>query len=240
MASNDLSRFNSHIGKAVDHVISVSRWTARVIDGQREIDGSRGSIAKFTDSMLAPFSSSRLTEMALLDQYLKHTEIVEEQLHTLISEAQAILMILNNLEDRLDVINGIVTKDNNNVHANRDQILGQLWTLVGGNRGKLSKMASQLDLLQKVTSYRHTAYAHVSLTIVKLQEIAAGLEDLRERVGAPGNMRDRLDVPLDVHLENIMRGIQRLEESRDREKKIEKQNLDRTMRGPYADLEIEG
>lgn len=188
-----------------------------------------------SDKILAPFRSQKFTEAKILDQYVKHTAIVEEEIHKLIGEAQAILMILTNLEDRLEVIHSIVLRDKDHVDVKKDEILAELWTILGGNRGKLSKMNNQLDLLHQVTTYRTTAYVHVSLTIVKLQEISSGLEDLRERVGAPGVLRDRHDIPLSVHLDSIQRGVERLEESRERERI----NVDRIRNEQYQGMAIE-
>jgi hypothetical protein len=230
IASYDLSKFNSHVGRAVDSVIATTRWTTRVLDGIKERDASIGSLsAFFNNRLLAPFQPLKFTEHNLLDQYIQHTRIVEEEIHKLIAEAQAILMVLTNLEDRLDVIHGIATRDDMHTMARKEEILSELWTMVGGNRGKLSKMTRQLDLLKQVGIYRKTAYAHVSGTIIRLQAMGVGLEDLRERVGSPELLRDRLDVPLSVHIENIQKGVERLEESRQNARKLEDEHIRRTL-----------
>ncbi|KAL5314944.1 hypothetical protein ACEPPN_017594 [Leptodophora sp. 'Broadleaf-Isolate-01'] len=242
IASYDLQKFNSHVGRAVDSVIATTRWTTRVLDGIQERDGSRGSINAFIhDRLLAPFQPVKFTESVLLDQYIQHTRIVEEEINKLIIEAQAILLVLTNLEDRLDVIHGIATRDDMHTKALKEEILAELWTMVGGNRGKLNKMDRKLGLLQQVGIYRKTAYAHVSGTIIRLQAMGAGLEDLRERVGSPELLRDRLDIPLSVHIENINKGVERLEESRLNARKLEDEHLRRTLeRGRLEGAMIDG
>ncbi|KAH7319158.1 hypothetical protein BKA65DRAFT_556583 [Rhexocercosporidium sp. MPI-PUGE-AT-0058] len=242
IASYDLQKFNSHVGRAVDSVIATTRWTTRVLDGIQERDGSRGSINAFiNDQLLAPFQPVKFTESVLLDQYIQHTRIVEEEINKLIIEAQAILMVLTNLEDRLDVIHGIATRDDMHTKALKEEILAELWTMVGGNRGKLNKMDKKLGLLQQVSIYRKTAYAHVSGTIIRLQAMGAGLEDLRERVGSPELLRDRIDIPLAVHIENINKGVERLEESRLNARKLEDEHLRRTLeRGRLEGTMIDG
>lgn len=230
MASYDLQKFNSHVGRAVDSVISTTRWTTRVLDGINERESSRGFIgAFFNDKLLAPFQPLRFTESLLLDQYIQHTRVVEEEINKLISEAQALLMILNNLEDRLDIIHGVATREDLHAKAVREEILSELWTKVGGNRHKLDKMDRQLALLQQVSLYRKSAYAHVSGTLVRLQAIGAGLEDLRERVGSPELLRDRVDIPLSVHIENINRGVERLELGRSNARRVENEQIQRTL-----------
>lgn len=242
IASYDLQKFNSHVGRAVDSVISTTRWTTRVLDGIQERDATRGSINAFiNDKLLAPFQPIKFTESILLDQYIQHTRIVEEEINKLIAEAQALLMVLTNLEDRLDVIHGIATRDDMHTKALKEEILAELWTMVGGNRGKLNKMDKQLGLLHQVGVYRKNAYAHVSGTIIRLQAMGAGLEDLRERVGSPELLRDRLDIPLSVHIENIQKGVERLEESRQNARKLEDQHIRQTLeRGRLEGIMIDG
>ena len=191
--------------------------------------------------MLAPFQPVKFTESILLDQYIQHTHVVEEEINNLIAEAQALLLVLNNLEDRLDVIHGIATREDMHAKALKEEILSELWTMVGGNRGKLNKMDRQLNLLQQVGIYRKNAYAHVSGTIIRLQAMGAGLEDLRERVGSPELLRDRIDIPLSVHLENIQKGVERLEEGRLNARKLEDEHIRRTLeRGRLEGTMIDG
>ncbi|PBP19339.1 hypothetical protein BUE80_DR009948 [Diplocarpon rosae] len=242
IASYDLQKFNSHVGRAVDSVIATTRWTTRVLGGMQEQDVSRGSVNAFiNDKLLALFRPIKFTENILLDQFIQHTRLVEEEINKLILEAQAILLVLNNLEDRLDVIHGIATRDDMHTKALKEEILSELWTMVGGNRGKINKMDSKLNLLQKVGVYRKTAYAHVSGTLIRLQAMGAGLEDLRERVGSPELLRDSHDIPLSVHIENISKGVERLEESRQSARKLEDEHIRRTLeRGRLEGSMIDG
>jgi hypothetical protein len=201
-----------------------------VLDSIQERDASRGAINAFiNDRLLAPFQPVKWSESILLDQYIQHTRIVEEEIGKLITEAQALLMVLNNLDDRLDVIHGITTREDGHAKARKDEILSELWTMVGGNRGKITKVDRQLNLLGQVGVYRKVAFAHVSGTILRLQAIGAELENLRERVGAPELLRDRQDIPLSMHLENINRGIQRLEDGRQNARKLENEHIKQTL-----------
>lgn len=159
----------------------------------------------------------------------------------MISQAQALLYILNNLEDRLDVIHDISTRDGMHTQAMKDEVLSSLWAMVGGNRGKLKSMDRKLDLLRQLGVYRKNAMAHVSKTLLRLQAIGAGLEDLRERVGSPELLRDRVDIPLSVHLENIQLGIERLEEGRRTARKLEDEQIRKTLeRGQLEKSLIDG
>lgn len=232
MASYDLQRFNSHVGRAVDTVLSTTRWTTRVLDSVRLQESQKGALEGITDRALSIFKPVKYTEQTIVNQYMEHTHIIEGEIRRLILEAQALLSVLTNLEDRLEIIYGIVTRDDVHAKAKKDEILAELWTMLGGNRTKLSKMDRELALLQQVGIYRKTALAHVSGTLLKLQAMGAGLEDLRERVGTPELLRGRLDIPLEIHLENIMRGVERLEAGRESAKKIEQDIFTRAVHGP--------
>jgi hypothetical protein len=230
IASYDLQKFNSHVGRGVDNVLATARWTQRVLDDIAIKDAYGGSLSHFIrDKFLAPFQPLKFTEDTLLNQYIEHTRIVSDEIETLIAEAQALLYVLQNIEDRLDVIHGIALRDNIHAQGQKDEILSQLWTLLGGNRAALGKFNSQLQLLRQVGEYRKIAWAHVSGTIIRLQAMGAELEELRERVGSAELLKDRKEIPLSVHLESIRLGVERLEQGREASRELEQSHLNRVL-----------
>lgn len=240
-ASQDLSRFNTRIGNAVDRILTTNRWTLQVIEGVAAEDASRGSIGRFFANNLnvfAPFQPVPLSRDVLLDQYLRHTSAVEEQVMSLISEAQVLLSVLDNLDGRLDVIAGVAMRDGISVEENKEVLFATLWTKLGGNRNSVAKLNHQLELLREVGQYRKLAWAHVAGTIVKLQAIRDQLEDLRERVALPETVADK--IPLEMHIENIYLGIERLEQERDAGRRLAEQNNARVLsRGEQVDRMID-
>lgn len=230
IASYDLQKFSSHVGRSVDNILSTARWTKRVLDGIVDLEKSRGTISKvFGHRILAPFQPMRFNEDAVLANYITHTRLVEEEIHRLIAEAQALLRVLQNLEDRLDVIHGIAVRDNIHLQSSKADLLAQIWTIAGGNRQKIGKFDSQLRLLGHVATYRKSAIAYVSGTMVKLQGMGAELEELRERVGRVELLGGSRGVPLSVHIENIELGVERLEQGRNRAKEIENDVLTKSQ-----------
>lgn len=230
IASYDLQKFNSHVGRGVDIVLATARWTQRVLDDMAFKQSSRGLLPNFIhNQILAPFQPLQFTESRLLDQYIQHTRIVSEEIDKLIDEAQALLLVLQNLEDRLDVIHSVALRDNLAAQASKDEILSQLWTLLGGNRAQLGKYNNQLKLLRQVSEYRKVAWAHVSGTILKLQAMGAELEELRTRVGSAEVLRDHKEIPLSVHVESIKLGVERLEQGRERARELERGHVRRVI-----------
>lgn len=226
IASYDLQKFNSHVGRGVDIVLSTARWTQRVLGDMDVKQSSRGVIPSFfQDTLFAPFKPVQLTEHRLLDQYIKHTRIVSVEIERLIEEAQSLLLVLQNLEDRLEVIHSVAMHDNTIAQASKDEILTDLWTIVGGNRGKVDKYNKQLTLLRQVSQYRKVAWAHVAATILTLQRMGTELEELRTRVGSAESLREHKEIPLSVHIESIQLGVQRLEEGRMRAREVETRHV---------------
>ncbi|KAK5114006.1 hypothetical protein LTR62_003129 [Meristemomyces frigidus] len=229
-ASQDLSKFNSRIGRAVDQILSTNRWTLTVIDGVSAADASGGALRKWVGTNLnlfAPFQPVSLTRDILLDQYLLHTGAVEDQILNLISEAQALLSILDNLDNRLDLIASIAERDGVKAAGSKEELFAALWTKLGGNRSSVAKLEQQIQLLKEVGAYRRLAWAHISTTIVKLQGIQSDLEDLRERVALPETLGNK--VPLEVHIDSINLGIERLEQQRDVSRQIERDGYARVL-----------
>ena len=227
IASWDLQKFNSHLGHSVDKILATARWTRRVLEDISVHDASQGLIAAFVNGrILAPFQPLTFTEPALANQYIQHSRTVEDEINLLVQEAQALLSVLLNLEERLDLIHDIAVRDDVKAKGSKEEVLAELWTLLGGNSKKLGKLDSQLKLLKQVNTYRQSALAHVSGTLVKLQAMSHDLEDLRERMGGVEM------VPLSVHIENIEMGIERLERGRAQARELEtdtrRKSLDRS------------
>lgn len=220
-ASNDLQKFNTHVGSAVDSVISINRWTSRYLDGIATERDSQGWLSEWATWIFTPFQPAVFSERILLDKYVEHTSLVSDKIADLIVEAQAVLRTLSKAEDHLGIIYDFVTRTQKSIQSRKDDILWTLWTLVGANTRHLHNLNGQLSLLRQVDSQRAGAVKQVSELIVELEKIQAGLGDLRDRVAEPELARGRVEVPLSVHIETINKGVERLELARARIRAIE-------------------
>ena len=224
-ASNDLQKFNTHVGSAVDSVISINRWTSRYIDGLAAERQGRGWLERWAGWAFAPFQPAVFSERALLDKYVEHTALVSDKIGDLIVEAQAVLVTLTRAEDHLGIIYDFVTRTQRSVQTRKDEILWTLWTLVGANARHLHNLNGQLSLLRQVDGQRAGAVRQVSELIVELEKIQAGLGDLRDRVAEPELLRGKIEVPLSVHIETIDKGVERLEMARSRIRALENERI---------------
>ncbi|MCJ1296118.1 hypothetical protein MMC34_007683 [Xylographa carneopallida] len=229
-AANDLMNFGARVGSSVDKMLSMNKHTKRVLEGMAERDATQGAISLFfSNNFLAPFMPIKFTEDLLLDQFSKHSQGIQKEIDRLIDDGMALQLTLKYLEDQLENIYGISVRDNNEAQFSKDQVLSQLWTILGGNRTKLSKFESELKLLQKVNTYRMNAAGYVGGTLLKLQAIRSELEVMRETVSS-GELET---VPLSVHIDTIQQGMDRLQMGRDRANKLLAGNmLDRIGKRP--------
>lgn len=242
-AGFDLTKFNSHVGRALDHITSTNRRTLQVMHGEADREAGRGALARLVwDGVPSLFGfQTKTVDRILTTQYLLHISAVEDELARLILEAQALLSILSNLDSRIDVIASVTTRDGVKLSGSRDELLSSLYTYLGGNRGSIKKLDEQLRLLRDVSVYRKNAWNHVNAALLKLQAIQAGLEDLRERVAEP-DVLGGVVVPLEQHLEHVRMGVDRLELIRNEQRKVDDANLRRVLEhgGPSNDRLVEG
>ncbi|KAI8963650.1 hypothetical protein F5Y11DRAFT_318829 [Daldinia sp. FL1419] len=229
-SANDLQMFNTHVGSAVDSIISINRWTSRFIDSiamERELHNN--VMSRFTDWVFSPFQISVFNERALLEKYMEHTALVSDKIADLIVEAQAILGLLNEADSTLDVINEHVVRTNNVVKEKQNEVFWNIWTLVGANTRRLHNLREQLGLLHQVSAQRQTAARRLNLLVHDLHDIQTKLGDLRDRVAAPELLIDSTNIPLSVHIETINAGVERLESARSRIRAEENERLQQAL-----------
>ena len=90
-----------------------------------------------------------------------------------------------------------------------------MWTVLGGNKGKLRNFEFHEAMLAEVGSYRRQARKHISDTLDYLRELSADLEVLRVHVNRPPLVDDQKYGSLEEHLDTIKKAVRRLEAGRE-------------------------
>ncbi|KAK8008986.1 hypothetical protein PG991_011537 [Apiospora marii] len=215
--ATDLQTFNTHVGGAVDSVISINRWTSRYIDSiAAEREANDNIVARWSGWLFSPFTPQVFDERMLLDKYVEHTGLVSDKIANLIVEAQAALRLLSQAENNLELINDHVVRSGNDLKAKKSEVFWDLWTLVGANNKRLHNLKAQLGLLEQVETQRTSAVEQLIGLVHDLGDIQTKLSDLRDRVVAPELLADQTSIPLSVHIETINAGVERLESARSR------------------------
>lgn len=201
-------------------------------------DAGRGSVSKWLSEHLnifVPFQPVSLTQDILMDQYMAHTGVIEERIAKLIVEAHALLSILDNLDQRLDVIESVASEAGVKVNEDKAKLFAMLWTKLGGNKSSVAKLETHLQTLDDVVMYKRMAWGHLSTTVVKLQDIRNKVEVLREQVAVPEIVGDK--IPLKVHIDSIMLGIERLEAERTGNRRREEEIYNKTFESGEENME---
>ncbi|EKG18537.1 hypothetical protein MPH_04339 [Macrophomina phaseolina MS6] len=229
-ASVGLTNFNARIGRTTDKIITTHKWTLQVVDGVGEVEEGRGSVNRFIwDHLLWGLAPHRSAYDRIVSQYLRHTQTIEEEIVSLIAQADALLSLLDSLEDHLSAIHDISVRDDASLRDKREELFLSLWTKLGGNRSDVKKLNNQIMMLKSFNAYRRSAVSHVSSTVLKLRAIAASLEDMRERASMPDLAGMENEMPIVLHIENLKRGLERLEDTRQVHQKTREDNAWRIL-----------
>ncbi|KAI0106785.1 hypothetical protein F4814DRAFT_429028 [Daldinia grandis] len=235
-SANDLQMFNTHVGGAVDSIITINRWTTRYIDSiAMNREAHNNMLSRFGDWIFSPFQVSIFDERALLDKYIEHTALVSDKIANLIVEAQAILRLLGEAENSLELINEHVVQTSNMMKEKHNEVFWNIWTLVGANTRRLHNIRVQLGLLQQVNTQRNSAVQRLDSLVHDLYDIQTKLSDLRDRVAAPELLADSTTIPLAVHIETINAGVERLEAARSRIRAEENERLRQALQRSRED-----
>ncbi|KAK7032304.1 hypothetical protein VNI00_013263 [Paramarasmius palmivorus] len=216
-----LQRFGSKVGGAVDQIMAVNDYALRTIEASQT-----NSVIPNTVRAVVPFMHSNSKEIVL--QTFNEAMIVHSRtINRLIVEAEQSLGNLEKLEETLSTLHELVSREDSSISSAKSEILSELWTKLGGNKGLLRGHDKNLDLLKGLSVYRKQALVHVVTALQTLRALSDDMEDLRERVTAPELVGDT--VPVDVHLKSIALGLERLKESRVKAKEREEEAVRRVL-----------
>ncbi|KAJ7902749.1 hypothetical protein B0H14DRAFT_3851704 [Mycena olivaceomarginata] len=219
LAGRALNKLNSKVAGAVDGIMAVNDYALKTIEAaQTESPPSfLGQLVPWTkpktDLVLSTFEDSM--------NYLSFT------IQGLVLEFELNLQNLNKLEEQLSVLHELVSREDTSISSAKSDLLGELWTKVGGNRRKLRGYEHHLQLLKGLTEYRKQALVHVVSALQTLTQMSEDIENLRERVAAPELTGSR--IPVEVHIRSIQNGLDRVKEGRSKAKVKESEALKRIM-----------
>ncbi|KAG6916051.1 hypothetical protein DXG01_008624 [Tephrocybe rancida] len=218
----DLQKLSSKIGGAVDNIMAVNDYALHQIEAEH-------SKAPTVMSMygLIPWSAQKSTHDVVTRTFSEAMGVLSSSMERLILEAEVNLANLERLEERLLTLHEIVSREDISLSGAKYELLAELWTKLGGNKKKLRNFNEHLFLLKNLGLYRQKALAHVAAALQALHGMSSDMEDIRERAAAPELMGPR--IPIEVHMNSIRTGLDRLKEGRVRAKKLEEETIRRVL-----------
>ena len=129
----------------------------------------------------------------------------------IIVEATTVSANLDLLEERLSTIHGLSVQEALDTALAKDELLWQLWTVLGGNRRQLRDLANRASILQSVQQYRALASAYIAATVQALTVVDADLTQLHEQLSTQAIGYDT--IPVEVQVRSLEGSLHRLQES---------------------------
>lgn len=161
---------------------------------------------------LNPFSFAFMGQDIVVRTFTDAMSVHITQVQRIIVDAEVNMMNLDRLDEMLITLHDMVSRENGNISAAKDELLAELWTILGGNKRKLRGMEGHLYLLRHIGEYRTHAMAHVVAAVQTLTAMSEDMEDLRERVSAPELIGAK--IPAEVHIKAISASVERLQTGR--------------------------
>lgn len=225
----------------VDNLLAMDEYAIRALEGVQAAQQAGVAPRGFLSAaLLAPFRGAGVhgvaaAEREVLVTFVQASSVMDSSIQRLIGEAELALRELDELEAKLHVIDEIVQRESGDLNERTQEVLARIWTILGGNRAKLANFEGHKFLLSNISVYRKRALALVSRSLVQLQTMQSDLEELRDRVAEPGLMDSAgagaepdaaiERIPLEVHIQSIRRGVDRLSEGMSRAKGREQESV---------------
>jgi hypothetical protein len=186
----------------------------------------KSSLAYSLNNLL-PWHAPVPTNEIVLQTFTDAMNSLSSSMERLILEAEVSLLNLDQLEERLSTLHELLLREDSSIAFAKNELLSQLWTRLGGNKGELRQFDKNLFLLKNLGEYRKQALIHVVAALQMLQAMGADMEDMRERVAAPELTTGK--IPIEVHLKSIRNGLERLREGRINAKEREDEAVRRVL-----------
>ncbi|KAJ3831832.1 hypothetical protein EV361DRAFT_812602 [Lentinula raphanica] len=204
-AGRGLQTLGSKVGGAVDLILAVNEYAMAKLD-------SLSSSSSFISQALVPFQSASSLEKMFLLSFAESMNTLSTVIQRLILLAEVELSNLEKLEEHLSLIHEIVSREDSSIAHAKSELLGELWTWLGGNQHELDGYNAHLDLLHGISGFRKQALARVVSALQILRALSEDMESMRERMMMPELVGSQ--IPLEIQIISIQHGLQRLRDSK--------------------------
>ncbi|KAF0442228.1 vacuolar transporter chaperone protein [Gigaspora margarita] len=153
---------------------------------------------------------NKISAKELAAGYNQMMTLIESDLKRMILVATEALGSLTDLDEMLIAIHDITTREGAFQKTERANLFAQMWTKLGGNVVKRQIFEENLQLLRDLDKQRRIAVSQIQTTLYSLTSFQLDLEELREHVSRPS----LVEMPIEVHIENVGKGIERLRTSK--------------------------
>jgi hypothetical protein len=220
---SDLSDFTAKVAGAVNSIIIIDNFAVKALESIRQREQRQPTLSTRLLHALSPFSalnaySAYKNEEELRRVFIKMTSAMSANILPLIEQAGHILHGLRQFTETLSSIRKISYEEDISKDMAEWQVLAELW-------GKLARPDDYVefkrhkDLLRDVTEYHANAIQVVQTTLDALKQMKADLHVFRGLHVSPALVWQ--DFPLEVHIEHIRKGMERLKRGKSKMDEID-------------------
>ncbi|KAF8840183.1 hypothetical protein BDN67DRAFT_990474 [Paxillus ammoniavirescens] len=203
-----LSKLNAKVVGGIDQVMALNNYAMATIEGAH-----RKAPSPLLQA-ISPFKLGPTADEIITTAFTLAMDQSAQTIEKLVLEAEGSRQDLEQMDVDLMTLYEITTRESKPIAEEKEKVLGELWTKLGGNQKSVREYGDRLELLNDLEEYRKKALAHVTATSRALDWMSNDLEVLRDRVAAPALLEGK--VPLHVHIEGIKNGLERLREGQTR------------------------
>jgi len=196
-----LQSLTSKIYGSVDRIMAVNEYALSIIE-------ESAAPVSIIFSALARFSGFSLSKAEVKDAFLVTMDALSRTMERLILETEESYNDLERLEDNLSLFHEMVLREDTSIQVDKDNVLSEVWTILGQNDRKLKRIDKNEVLLKNLSVYRKQALKQVVAIQQTLGWLSADLDELRTSVAAPGVVGG--EVPVEVHMKGIQAGLEQL------------------------------
>ena len=195
-AQTDLADFDAELSSVAGTILLSNRWILKGLDVARQRYGQRDLLTRLLiDTIWPPPSPGEV----VAKEYVAHIGRMLTEIQDLLQLAESQRSVLLYLDALLDDVAQILVKDGVDITRNRDQILAQLWTKLGGNRSAIQKTEEQLEQLRNSAKLRNSAFTQVEAARLVLMKMQAALKNIQAKVSDAKLVVDEDEIEFYVH-----------------------------------------
>ncbi|KAH9923212.1 uncharacterized protein B0H18DRAFT_1212281 [Fomitopsis serialis] len=206
-AGEGLIRLTKGIDGAVNRIAAANEFALRTMEAAT---AESSSLSRLVTALL--FRST--TKAIVAPSYREVMETLAHETDLALLQASASAASLERLEETLDTIHAICSREGLSLSRKHAELLSELWTILGGNRDLRRSNEMQLALLKDIDWYRTQALTRVVVTRDVLLMMTVDVEELRDQAATPHLVGER--VPVEALIDGIGRSIEGLKEGRRR------------------------
>ncbi|KAK6538494.1 hypothetical protein TWF694_010077 [Orbilia ellipsospora] len=219
-----LSKFSAKVGTVVDIVIANDNYALKTLAAIQARKASHHPLDSRILNMIDPLAMFRSKgtpkqdEEDLKKAFIQTTSSTVRSIPPLIKDAELILQDLDALEEGLKAIADMAEEEKRTGKAqdpskSQHAALARLWENINGEAFRqMEAFKSHTALLESVGEYQKEAMAVVVETLATLLNMQANMEEFMDLHTQTAFLSD--DTPLEVHMETIRAGVDRLNRER--------------------------